>query len=303
MWVLRDSPLVVFVGLLLGLTSAQTVLLGHDVAHGAAFVGRGRVTGALGRALPHLLIGLLSGGSAAWWKQSHNTHHALSNDPEFDPDAYYPFLAFEPAQVAERVGSFPFFLPRQHLLVWLVMPFVAVTVRLYSVAFLVRRIVQGRGSRGRHLLALATALAFFAAYLTFVFKLLPVGRGIALVVVHQALFGYYLGLITATNHWGMPMPDAARQSFFVHQVTTSRNIRGGPLVRFLYGGLDRQVEHHLFATLPRPRLYEAAVHVQAVCRERGIPYVERTPGEALGDVYGCLQRIAHGLRPGPGRHA
>jgi len=301
-WALRDSPMVVFVGLLLGLTSGQTVLLGHDATHGAAFVGRRRVARALGRAVPHLLIGLLSVGSVAWWKQSHNTHHALSNDPELDPDAYYPFLAFEPAQAAERVKSFPFFLPRQHQLVWFVVPMVAVTMRVYGVVFLVRRLVQGRGPRGQHLLALATVLVSFATYLTLVFTLLPAGRAVALIVVHQALYGTYLALIAATNHWGMPMADTARQSFFEHQVTTSRNIRGGALVRFLYGGLERQIEHHLFATLPRARLHEAAIHVQAVCRERGVPYVERTPWEALRDVYDCLRRVAHGVRPRPERH-
>jgi fatty acid desaturase len=296
-FVLRDSRAVVLVGLLLGVTSAQTVLLGHDAAHGAAFIGQGRLARALGRMMPHVLIGLLSGGSAAWWRKSHNAHHALSNDPALDPDIEYPFLAFDPAQAATREAGFAFFLRRQHLLVWLVMPLAAVTIRLYSLAFLLRRIGKDRGARGRNLLALAALLTFWGGYLSLVFSALPPVRALGLIAVHQAVFGLYLALITSTNHWAMPMPDLAGKSYFEHQVMTSRNIRGGALVRFFYGGLDRQIEHHLFVRLPRPRLREASKHVEALCRERGVPYVERTPWEALRDIYTCMRGVARNVPP------
>lgn len=289
---LRGSPWVVLVGLPLAVTSAQTVLLAHDCAHGvnvAPTLRRGRV---VGRVMAHVLIGLFAGGSALWWKQSHDTHHRMSNDPERDPDIDYPFLAFTRAQLRAKDSAFRLFLAHQDWLIWLLLPFVAVTLRLYSGRWLLVRVASGGPRAGRRVLELLLMAAHWIAYAGALAMVLPAGTALALAAVHQAGFGAYVALITASNHWAMPMPDAARLSYLVHQVTTSRNIRGGPLTRFLYGGLDSQIEHHLFPTLPRPRARAARPIVRAFCEERGIPYVEQTPLEALAVVRERLREVA-----------
>ena len=55
---------------------------------------------------------------------------------------------------------------------------------------------------------------------------------------------------------------------------TSRNIRGGRLVDFALGGLNYQIEHHLFPSMPRPNLRRAQALVRRYCRERQIPYTQ-----------------------------
>lgn len=282
----RSTPWVVLDGVLLALASAQTVLLAHDAAHGAAFAHTGR----LGRLVPHFLIGLLAGGSASWWRQSHNTHHALSNDPSRDPDIAYPFFAFDLAQAKQKSPWARPFLRHQHWLVWLLTPVVSVNLRLYSARWLVRRLAR-RDRTARRLLELFVMLVHWVLYVALLASTLPATTALALAALHQGLFGTYLALITSSNHWGMPMPDAETLTFLEHQVVTSRNIRGGALVRFLYGGLDAQIEHHLFIALARPRLFEARPIVRTFCQERGIPYVERTPLEAMKDVYACLRAV------------
>lgn len=290
---LRHSPWALLVGPALALTTGQTVLLAHEVVHGAAFARKGR--GALRRLLPHFLIGGLAGGSASWWKQSHNTHHVLSNDPALDPDIDYPFLAFELAQAREKPPIFQPVLRYQHVLVWFMLPAVAVTMRVYSVVYLLRRFARPRAPRGAYALELLMLSVHWVAYAWLVSRL-PLAVGLGVVVAHQAGFAVYLGLITASNHWGMPMPNAQVLSYVEHQVVTSRNIRGGRLVRFLYGGLDAQIEHHLFTGLARPRLHEARPLVRAFCLQRGIAYAEESPFAALRQVYQRLRSVSLELR-------
>ena len=62
--------------------------------------------------------------------------------------------------------------------------------------------------------------------------------------------------------------------FLRRQVLTSRNIRGSLLTDFALGGLNYQIEHHLFPSMPRPSLRHAQAPVRAFCARRGIPYAE-----------------------------
>ncbi|HET9931294.1 MAG TPA: acyl-CoA desaturase [Polyangiaceae bacterium] len=289
------SLFVLGVGPLLALTTGQTVLLAHDVVHGAAFTSRNVWIAGLRRTLPHVLIGLFSGGSASWWKQSHNAHHVLSNDAERDPDIDYPFLAFDIEQARDKAAFFHPVLRNQHVLVWFMLPAVAITMRLYSVAFLLRRLTRPGHHRLRRALELVVLVAHWILYLGLMSTLPPL-VAVAIVAMHQAGFAVYLALITASNHWAMPMPNAEQLSFVEHQVTTSRNIRGGALVQFFYGGLDAQIEHHLFTGLPRPRLLQARPFIRAFCQQRGIPYAEEGPVEAIKLVYQRLRSVAFEVR-------
>ena len=62
--------------------------------------------------------------------------------------------------------------------------------------------------------------------------------------------------------------------FLRRQVLTSRNIRGSLLTDLALGGLNYQIEHHLFSSMPRPSLRHAQAPVREFCAQRGIPYVE-----------------------------
>ena len=75
----------------------------------------------------------------------------------------------------------------------------------------------------------------------------------------------------------MPIVPADSQVDFVRrQVVMSRNISGGPVVRFFMGGLENQVEHHLFPMMARPNLKRAQQIVREHCQQHGIPYTETT---------------------------
>jgi fatty acid desaturase len=146
----------------------------------------------------------------------------------------------------------------------------------------------------------ATA-AFYLVYPSAVIAALGFGRALAFMALQQALYGVSLASITAPNHWAMPMPaDTHTMDYVRHQVVTSRNLAGGALVDLWYGGLNLQIEHHLFPTMARNKLREAREVVRAFCAERGIPYHEVSPLAAYRDIYVTMRRVARHVRRGEG---
>src|SRR5262249_13634203 len=138
----------------------------------------------------------------------------------------------------------------------------ALALRVSSIVYLTRR-------GARHRIAEWTLfVAHFAGYGTLVFWVLSPVKAVVFIVVHQALVGFYLGASFPPNHKGMPILGADDKSSFLHrQVLTSRNIRGGRLVDLALGGLNYQIEHHLFPSMPRPHLRLAQPIVRQFCAE------------------------------------
>jgi linoleoyl-CoA desaturase len=59
------------------------------------------------------------------------------------------------------------------------------------------------------------------------------------------------------------------------QVEAARNIEVPHVISILCGGLDRQIEHHLFPRLPPNRLREISARVRAVCEAHGVRYLSK----------------------------
>ena len=84
-----------------------------------------------------------------------------------------------------------------------------------------------------------------------------------------------MGSIFAPNHKGMPiLTGDDRPDFLRRQVLTSRNVRGGWFTDVALGGLNYQIEHHLFPSMPSPHLRKAQVIVRRYCAELGVDYLE-----------------------------
>jgi fatty acid desaturase len=110
-----------------------------------------------------------------------------------------------------------------------------------------------------------------------VFLVLSPVKAVVFVLVQQGVFGLYLGSSFAPNHKGMPILDAAdRTGFLRRQVLTSRNVRGGRLTDLALGGLNYQIEHHLFPSMPRPNLRHSQALIRAFCQQQELPYAETT---------------------------
>jgi fatty acid desaturase len=109
-----------------------------------------------------------------------------------------------------------------------------------------------------------------ALYLTAVLWVLSPLKALAFVAVQQGLFSLYLGCSFAPNHKGMPIIEGdTEMSFARRQVITARNVTGGRFTTLMLGGLNYQIEHHLFPTMPRPNLARARSIIRPFCRCSG----------------------------------
>src|SRR5215207_273942 len=134
----------------------------------------------------------------------------------------------------------------------------------------IKAIIRGRGWANT-IQGLLLA-AHVAAYVTALVWVLSPLQAIAFVIVQQGLFGLYLGCAFAPNHKGMPtLTDAEELDFLRRQVLTSRNVAGSRVVDFVWGGLNYQIEHHLFPNMRRPNLRRAQPLGRAFCRQQGLP--------------------------------
>jgi fatty acid desaturase len=131
-----------------------------------------------------------------------------------------------------------------------------------------------------------------AAFITAVFLVMPLGMGFAFLGVQLAVFGLYMGASFAPNHKGMPvLPKDSKVDFLRRQVLTSRNIRGGWAMNIFMGGLNYQIEHHLFPSMPRPHLKRAREITKEYCQSKGILYTETSILESYAIVVAYLNRV------------
>ena len=158
-------------------------------------------------------------------------------------------------------------------------------------------------ARGRGWATVVEALLLllhFVGYLTALLLVLSPLQAAVFVLVQQGLFGLYLGCSFAPNHKGMPtLTDAEELDFLRTQVLTSRNVRGSRLVDFLLGGLNYQIEHHLFPNMPRPNLRHAQPLVRAFCSQHHIAYTEATLFGSYAEALRHLHSVGAPLRSAP----
>jgi fatty acid desaturase len=183
---------------------------------------------------------------------------------------------------------------------WLFFPLLTlegINLHVQSVDWL-RRTKIRRYRRIELVLLSVNALGYLSAILL---VLSPV-KALCFVAIQQAVWGVYMGCSFAPNHKGMPtIPAGQTLDFLRRQVLTSRNIRGGRFTDLLLGGLNYQVEHHLFPNMPRGNLRKAQPLVRAHCRDLSVPYTETGLFRSYAIALGHLHAVGAPLRARPAR--
>ena len=279
--VLGDSWWQLAVAVFLAIMFTQVGFLGHDAGHRQIFRSR-KANYVLGVLLGNLGIGL----SYGWWVSKHNRHHAHPNQQGADPDIRIGVLAFTESQARTARGLARLTFRFQAYLFFPMLLLEAISLHVASVQSLTRRASRHRAWE-TGLLALHVA-----AYLAVVFLVLSPVKAVVFIVVQQGLFGLYLGSSFAPNHKGMPILDATDRTGFLHrQVLTSRNVRGGRLTDLALGGLNYQIEHHLFPSMPRPSLPHSQALIRAFCQQRDLPYCETSLVDSYAQALRHLNNV------------
>jgi fatty acid desaturase len=267
-------------------TQIEIAFVGHDAGHRQIFRSR-PANDRVGLVHANLLVGVGFG----WWVGKHNRHHSNPNHEDLDPDISITALAFTADQASSRHGLVRLIARHQ---AWLFFPLLLLEAAHLHLAS-IKSILQGRGRANA---VEGLLLAHAAAYLAALLLVLSPLQAAVFIAVQQGLFGLYLGCSFAPNHKGMPiLNEADALDFLRRQVLTSRNVAGSRLVDFLLGGLNYQIEHHLFPNMPRPNLRHAQPLIRAFCEQQGLDYTEASLFGSYAEAVRHLHTVGAPLRP------
>lgn len=250
----------------LAVVFTQIAFLGHDAAHRQIF-SSGKWNDWVSIVLGDLLVGM----SYGWWQHKHTRHHANPNKLDADPDIELPVIAVTPETTARhRSPVLRWLRGHQGLLFFPILLFEGLSLHASGV----RRVLSA-GKLPRRWAEILFLTVRIGGYLLLVFVVLSPGIAFVFLAVQLGLFGFYMGISFAPNHKGMPIvPRDMKLDFLRRQVMMSRNVRGSRALDVLMGGLNYQIEHHLFPSMPRPHLRRAAPIVAAYCHDNGVPYAQ-----------------------------
>jgi fatty acid desaturase len=283
-----DSWWQLLVAFALGLSFVQSGFIGHDAGHHQVTRAR-RASEVLGLVHMNLLIGAAFG----WWVEHHNRHHSDPNNLDHDPDTVRRQVIFDAAELPVKGRTA---LRRLVIRFQSVMFFVLLgqeAWRVHAAGFQAAR----AGALRRPWLELSLVVLHGVLLACAAFVVLSPVRAVAFLLVSQTVFGFYLGAVFAPNHKGMPVHRGEVELDWLHrQVLTARNVRPGRIIDFVYGGLNYQIEHHLFPSMPRANLARARPIVRAYCAAHGVPYVEVPAWASYREVARFLGSVSAAAR-------
>jgi fatty acid desaturase len=242
-WLLSASH-PVLATFLLALGMQQAGWLGHDWSH-----GRDAVPMALGR----IVSGLTNGFSHGWWSNKHNTHHVFPNRLGIDSDVHNePVLhLWKPSPENDRAWR-----PYQPYFFMFAYAFLYVSWKMQSISFVLSKPDWGE------------RIPILVHYVLLLMVPWPVAVGAVL------LAGWFVAIVVTVNHQVEPMlATDAKYSYAVDQIITTVGVACPDwFTEFFFGGMQYQVEHHLFPAMPRSRYPEMRDKVTAWAHKHGLQH-------------------------------
>ncbi|KAJ2606647.1 hypothetical protein H4R99_000281 [Coemansia sp. RSA 1722] len=275
------GPLSAWTYLLAGIATAmlwqQLAFFAHDLGHNE-LTGRREFDMVLGICVADLLGGL----SVGWWKKNHNTHHIVTNDVDNDPDIQHlPFFAVSTRFFESRYSTYykrvmefdaaaRFFVSAQDKLYYVVMCFARYNLYFLSWSYL----LMSDYAPYREL-EIGCICAFFV-WFSWLLSHIPTWGYLALYMTVSHSISAILHIQITLSHFAMSTesPDPAHECFAARQVRTTMDVICSPSFDWFHGGLQYQIEHHLFPRLPRHKLRRVQPLVKDLCRRHGMEFKE-----------------------------
>ncbi|GAB2234303.1 hypothetical protein Droror1_Dr00003550 [Drosera rotundifolia] len=249
--------------------------IGHDSSHYQTMASP-----RYNRLAQLLSANCLLGVSTAYWKWNHNAHHIACNSLEFDPDIQHvpvfavstEFFRSLTSKFYDRKMSFDrvsrFLVSYQHWTFYPVLCFSRIHLWVQSAIMLLsKRDVPDRG------VEILSVLVFWVWYPLLVSRLPNWGERIAFLVVSFAVVGiqqlqFSLNHFSTSVYLGAPSGN----DWFEKQTSGSLDISCPSWMDWFHGGLQFQIEHHLFPRLPRNQLRKISTFVKQLCATHNLSY-------------------------------
>jgi linoleoyl-CoA desaturase len=245
------------------------------------------------------------GGSHFMWNMKHNViHHAYTNIDGYDDDIdIQPWLRMSSTQPKYKMHKY------QHIYFWF----------LYSLLYILwiflldyQKYFKGRiGGMPLKKMSLNDHLTFWGFKLVhlFLFVALPiyfVGFGEWLVgfLIFTLVAGFVLSIVFqlahTVEHTHFPMPNDAtgklQDEWAIHQLKTTANFAPhNKVINWFVGGLNFQVEHHLFPKISHVHYPAISKIIKATCQEYNVPYIEYPKmSQAVASHVSFLKQMGRG---------
>jgi linoleoyl-CoA desaturase len=231
--------------------------------------------------LTALTLDLLGGSSYVWARKHNSIHHSFSNITGHDDDINLGVLGrLSPHQKRLKFHRL------QHLYLWVLYGFLAIKWQVYDDFrdVVVARVGQHRFARPKGwdlVIFIAGKVVFFSLALVIPMLLHPVWAVLVLYAMASYVQGLALSVVFQLAHcveeaeFPMPREDTGRMesAWAVHQVQTTVDFaRGSRVLSWLVGGLNFQIEHHLFPQICHVHYAALAKVVEQTCKEFGLRY-------------------------------
>lgn len=270
---------IVLLSIFFGIIATQIAGLMHDAAHLAIFKSQ---------KMNCLFAGIFAatiGGNYRHWIDKHTQHHDHPNRIDSDSDLEVPF-SFTTEHYLSQTGYMKWlrrfqawvYLPMCGFLLY-VMQFDQNVIQLYKHKF--------------HRLDLLICLSSIFLWYVMPFLLFGSTKAIVFILISSFITGIYMANIFATNHKGMPqLSKDTEMSNLEQQIITTRNVRSGTLIDFIYLCLNYQIEHHLYRHCPRSKLKLLVPYIKDFCQRTGLPYTIQTPWQSYKNIFKDLSQTA-----------
>ena len=274
---INKTLLSISVGIFMSIIFTRAVFISHDILHLQYFKNK-----KLSFKLSYPFAAIIISNSSSWWDFKHNVnHHTWCNVPEKDVD----ITAFDGAFTnGEKKGNKKLLKNFKYLIFWGASFFMHISFIIQSYSYALKN-----QKYGEFILMLLHWPIIWGP----VFYFLPLTDAlIILLTLHLTLSPWlFLGFIP--NHFGMETfskEESNKLSWMELQIRTSRSLSGGIFSHWFYGGLNTQIEHHLFPKAPRFNLLEIRKITKEFAKENNIDYLEVTPLQSYIDINKVLKK-------------
>merc|ERR1719267_443894 len=226
----------------------------------------------------HFFEGLLKGGSASWWRNRHNKHHAKTNVLGEDGDLRTtPFFAWDPT-LAKKVPDWSLrtqaftFLP-------------ALGAYVFVFAITTRKYVAVKGLWHE----LALMIGHYAIFSSMLHAAgCSLSQAMAYYCTGYAFQGIYLGFFFGLSHFAVERVPATATWLESSMIGTIDWGGSSAFLGYVSGFLNIQIEHHMAPQMPMENLRQIRADCKASAEKLGLPYRELTFLDAVKLMIGGL---------------
>ncbi len=265
----------ILLGLFLTLVFTRAVFVSHDILHLQYFKDK-----KLSFRLSYLYSAIILSNSSSWWDYKHNVnHHTWCNVVEKDED----IRALDGAFTPHNKGNSPFLKKYKHIIFWGAMFFMYPAFIAQSYSFVLKRKLYGE---------FALMLLHWPIIWGTIFYVLPFSDALTVFVTLNITLSVWLAYGFITNHLGcevFTLEESRDLSWMELQMRGSRSLSGGAFIHWFYGGLNTQIEHHLFPKAPRFNLLKVQKMTKDFAKKHHMKYFETTPLQAYVQINNAIK--------------